>query len=73
MSEIYMVKRHGQLVPMSDGDADVIHHLANGEVYRLTLTKPRNGKFHRKYFALLDVLYSIFNPVAEWKGDENTD
>jgi hypothetical protein len=63
MSELLLVKRHGTLQPMTDADAEIIHGMKSGEVYRMKWTKPRNYKFLQKYFVLVnDVLFELFNP-----------
>lgn len=62
MTDIYLIKRHGILMPSSESDEEIILSLANGETIKCALSKPRNVQFHRLYFALLDVLYNIFDP-----------
>lgn len=62
MTDIYLIKRHGILMPSSESDEDIILSLANGETIKCAFSKPRNVQFHRLYFALLDVLYNIFDP-----------
>lgn len=59
MTTVFMIKRFGQLMPASDGDAETIATLTDGETYKTEITRPRNIQFHRKYFALLDVLFEI--------------
>lgn len=59
MATAFLVMRYGQLCPVGDGDAEVLQALLDGQVYRCEITKPRNIGFHRKYFALLDVLFEI--------------
>jgi hypothetical protein len=62
MAEIFLRKVQGVLIPDSEGDADKLAAIANGETIRADIKRPRNIKFHRKYFALLDVLYDLFQP-----------
>lgn len=59
MTDVFMVKRFGQLMPASENDAEVIASLTDGETYKVAITRPRNIRFHRKYFALLDILFDI--------------
>ena len=69
MTEIYLVKRYGQLMPANDGDAEKVALLTDGGIFKATFTKPRNGGFHRKYFALLGVMFELWNPeLPEWNG-----
>jgi len=69
-TEIFMIKRHGMLVPCNGSDADLIESMTSGDVYRFTVEKVRNGKFHRKYFTLLEVLFNIFQPVIPEKAEK---
>ena len=64
MTEIFLRKAHGILMPDSESDAEKLANIANGETIRADIKRPRNIKFHRRYFALLDVLFDIFGPVA---------
>lgn len=63
MSEIFLIKRHGVLMPASESDVEKLATLTEGETIRADFKRPRNIAFHRKYFALLDVLYNIFEPA----------
>jgi hypothetical protein len=69
MTEIFLRKVQGVLVPDSESDVEKLAAIANGETIRADIKRPRNIKFHRRYFALLDVLFDIFEPAAtEHKG-----
>jgi len=69
MAEIFLAKRHGVLMPSSDADTEKLATFADGETIRADIKRPRNIKYHRKYFALLDVLFNIFEPEPiEYKG-----
>lgn len=63
MTELHVIKRNGLLMPTSEVDAEIIHNITEGSMYSVKITKSRNPQFHRKYFALLDVLYQFFQPV----------
>ncbi len=63
MTEIYFIKCYGNLLPVSEGDVDIISAIPDGETIKAELKRPRNVQFHKKYFALLDVLFNIFEPV----------
>lgn len=43
------------LVPSLDQDAEIVGRWKTGDVIEASVKRPRNGKFHRKYFALLNV------------------
>lgn len=70
MTTVFLIKRYGQLMPAAEADADAIAKMTDGETYKAEITRPRNIRFHRKYFALLDVLFEILPepdplPLAE--------
>ena len=68
MTEIFLRKIQGVLVPDSESDVEKLASIANGETIRADIKRPRNIGYHRKYFALLDVLFDIFEP--EIKGEK---
>lgn len=57
MSEIYLVKKGIYLIPAMDSDKEEFNKLKNGETYRFKFSRPRNVKFHRKFFALINLVY----------------
>ncbi|WP_263082119.1 DUF1367 family protein [Endozoicomonas sp. Mp262] len=54
----------GIIVPAEGQTTDVVASLKAGEVLRGDYRKARNYRFHRKYFALLDLAYDYFEPEA---------
>jgi len=71
MAELFLAKRCGVLMPASESDSEKLATLTEGETIRADIKRPRNVAFHRKYFALLDVLFNIFEPVVsgeKWYG-----
>ncbi len=67
--KIRLIKRNGALMPESETDAELLNGLIAGRSYSVELTAPRNYLFHRKFFALLDVLFELFNPEPVfWRG-----
>lgn len=54
----------GQMTPASQHDADMLDALRPGETVRVTVKRPRNLKFHRKFFALLQAAYQ-FEQVSD--------
>ena len=50
------------LVPMYDSDYDEKHRLREGETVLCTIRKPRNYEFHKKFFALVRI---VFNNLPE--------
>lgn len=55
--EIYLKKHRGSLVPSLPEDEDKLTKWKFGEVLKVTITKPRNSQFHRKFFALINVAF----------------
>ena len=49
------------LIPMYGTDYDERKKLKIGEIYSAEIKKPRNYKFHKKYFALLNMAYENLN------------
>lgn len=61
----------GALVPQRDEDAERIRRYKVGATIRCTTTEMRNGKFHKKWFALAKFAFDIWSetcPEAEFKG-----
>jgi hypothetical protein len=57
-NEIYMVKGlGGKFTPAHDSDLEIAKQLKAGEVYRFTFVKPRNYEFHKKFFALIKLVF----------------
>lgn len=57
--KILVKKQFGKLIPVynSDGEALKDCKLKEGETYEVEIRKKRNPKFHRKYFALINLCY----------------
>jgi len=45
----------GRIRPAHSGDHDQLSKLPKGEVMQFDVKRPRNVRFHRKYFALLNL------------------
>lgn len=58
MKEIHLVKQlNGSLLPAYDSDKEMLGNIKAGEIYKYKFSKPRNVKFHRKFFALINLVY----------------
>lgn len=55
--ELYAVKKMGILRPYDKTDAEQVAKMREGEVYRVKVSMPRNIKFHKKFFALLALVF----------------
>ena len=54
---------NGSLVPASEADAELLTKIKIGAIVKLKLTRMRNYKFHRKYFALVSLAFDYWNPT----------
>ena len=50
-------------MPASEADAELLTKIKVGAVVKLKLTRMRNYKYHRKYFALIDFAFSYWTPT----------
>ena len=58
MKDIYLVKQlNGSFIPAYDSDKELMSNIKAGEIYKYKFSKPRNVKFHRKFFALINLVY----------------
>jgi len=53
---------NNSLVPCDQDAAEFVRKLKLGEETRVKITKARNIRFHRKYFALLQYAFDCFEP-----------
>ena len=70
MTDTHWIVMPGHLLrPADDLTTDVIQKWKVGDFVTGTFKRPRNPLFHRKYFALLDVLFDQWDaPECEYKG-----
>lgn len=62
---------NGSLVPVDQQAMDELAKLKVGQGVRVKVTRMRNYKFHRKLFALLNVAFDAWEPLAlEYKGEK---
>ena len=58
MAEIYVTKHlSGGLYPANQQAADYMKGIKANETLRAMISKPRNYEFHKKFFALLQLVY----------------
>ena len=58
MKEIHLIKTDaGYFIPAYNSDKELSDQIKTGEVIKVKYSKPRNYKFHKKYFALLDLAF----------------
>lgn len=56
--EIHMTRTAAGLMPSDSDSLEWLERIKMGKPVNVKVTQPRNGKFHRKFFAMLDVAYS---------------
>lgn len=61
-----------KLIAAHDSDLELIKKMTTGEMYEFEFKKPRNIKFHRKFFALLNLTYEnqqIYNDITRMRKE----
>lgn len=58
MADIHLTRTPSGLVPSDQMAADWLARVPMGKPVNATVKLPRNGKFHRKFFSMLNVAYS---------------
>ncbi len=61
MTTIYMIRTQSGLTPADRNEWDELagNRIKMGEDCKCTITKPRNLKFHRKYFAMINEAFEM--------------
>lgn len=57
MIKAFVRYKDGVLTPMFPEDGEALSMLHSGREYMVSISVPRNVKFHRKFFALLGICY----------------
>lgn len=68
--QLHVRKLAGALVPMPE-EREKFDKLAVGEIMRVSITRPRNAGFHRKWFALAHILFEMWSeslPTLTFRG-----
>ncbi len=52
----------GALIPADDESAEALTRIKAGDMVRVKWSRPRNVKFHRKFFAMLGVGFDAWEP-----------
>ena len=56
MTSFIAVKKLKALYPADDAGEAILRTLAQGELVEITLRRPRNLRFHKKFFAMLSII-----------------
>lgn len=77
MKSIYMVKQlNGTFKPAHDSDFELAKQIKVGDVYRFQFSKPRNYEFHKKFFALIELVFQnqeLYDDREELRHDITID
>lgn len=66
---IHLRKLNDKLAPVDAGQLELLEQLQPNAEYKATFTRPRNARFHRKWFALAKVAFEAWEaPTVEYKG-----
>lgn len=68
--EVLLTKTpQGYMIPLSESEADKCKRFKVGSTVRAEVSAMRNWKFHKKFFAMLDVGFDAFDPPeSEHRG-----
>ena len=61
------------LYPADDEAHEALKKIKAGETVKLSMVRPRNLGFHRKYFALLNLAFDYWEPPENHVGEKNFD
>lgn len=64
MAELAVVRVPQGLIPATPADSEIIERWKLGDVVRGKFTKMRNPRFHRKFFAMLDLAWEYWEPTG---------
>lgn len=71
MAEIYLQKMNGALYPAGESDREAMAKYPLGTFLKADIVRPRNYKFHKKFFALLNIGFDAWEPPAPtYKGHQ---
>lgn len=69
MAEIMLTKVSQGFIPAFESDREAMARIKQGAIVRCAIVQPRNVKFHRKFFALLNLAFDSWEPPdAEFRG-----
>ena len=57
MADFLFAKHFTSLRPTDESGQEFLRGLGTGEIVKVTVTRPRNVRFHRLFFALLNLVY----------------
>ena len=70
--KIHLIKSLGVLKPVDESDLEVFNNLKTGDIYSCEIKKPRNIKFHRMFFAMINLCFQnqdVFGNVEYFRKE----
>lgn len=70
--KIFVRKQLGALKPVDHVGVDALYKLKEGVIYACQITKPRNSKFHRMFFAMIGLCYEnqgVFDNIDNFREE----
>jgi hypothetical protein len=70
--KLHVVKTQSGLKPCYNSDYDIYSKIPLNEVFEIEYKKPRNYKFHKKYFGLLKLAFEnqeLFSNITDMRED----
>lgn len=69
-TEIFFRKLYDKLVPVDEYQLELMESLRMNGEYKAVLSQPRNGPYHRKFFAFLNQCYKNYEqPEVYYQGE----
>ena len=62
LMDIFCHRINNALYPAHDSDLEALKKIKAGETVRLNMKRVRNYQFHKKYFALLNYAFDVWDP-----------
>lgn len=63
MADLYLIRTIAGLAAIDDAGKDILRKIKVGRTVKCEITQPRNLKFHRKFFALLNTVWAA---AGDW-------
>lgn len=57
-TDIYLCRRLSSFIPVDDDGRAVLAGVGQGEIIKAKVSKPRNPKFHRKFFSMISLVHA---------------
>jgi len=71
--KILMSKVGGNLVPVDDEAREALRPIAKGEEVMVDVTRPRNLRFHKKFFSMMNFAFDHWQPDLPWAHGADLD